>query len=67
MSWLLDHEAVDVSRMTGVPWHYARVHQHGPLHPFIDLAALDWWDAWRVCWARIAGHHLTLASRRLSA
>lgn len=56
--YLIDDEARDVSWLTGIPWYYARVHQRGPLHPFIDLVELQWWDRWRVAWARIGVYHL---------
>ncbi len=58
-TYIVDEEARDVSQMTGIPWYYARVHQRGALHPFIDLVDLCWWDRWRVAWARIGGYYLT--------
>jgi hypothetical protein len=56
VAYLIDDEAIDVSRITGIPWCYRRVHQRGALHPFLDLAELDWWDRWRVAWTIIGGH-----------
>ncbi len=57
MTFLVDHEALDVARMAGVAWQWQRIHQRGPQHPFIDLDRLDWWDKWRVAWARIGAYH----------
>ena len=51
--YLVDDVARDVSRMTGIPWSWQRVHQRGPMHPFIDLMDLGWWERFRVAWARI--------------
>lgn len=57
--WLLtDDEARDVSRVTGIPWYYGRIHQRGPLHPLMDLSELDWWDRFRVAWVLVAGYGL---------
>ena len=56
MSYLIDDEARDVSTLTGLPWRWARVHQRGPLHPYLDLLELCWWDRWRVAWARIGAY-----------
>lgn len=54
--YLIDDEAVDVSRMTGIPWSWEKVHQRGVRHPFIDLNKLDWWDRMRVVFALIGGY-----------
>lgn len=55
--WLLvDQEAVDVSRLTGIPWYWGRLHQRGPQHPLMDLNELEWWDQWLVLWARVGAH-----------
>lgn len=53
--YLTDDDAVDVSRITGIPWSWERVHQRGPRHPFLDLTNLCWWDRWRVAWTWIGG------------
>jgi hypothetical protein len=56
MMYLTDDEAIDVSRMTGIPWSYERVHQRGVPRPFLDLRNLPWWEQWRVAWARIGAY-----------
>ncbi len=56
--FLVDDEAVDVSRMTGLPWSYERVSQHGVPQPFLDLRMLDWWQRFRVAWCLIGGYFL---------
>ena len=53
MAFLVDDVARDVSRITGIPWHYERVHQRGVPHPFLDLDRLDWWDRMRVAFTQI--------------
>ncbi len=53
MAYLVDDVAVDVSRITGIPWSYERVHQRGARHPFIDLDKLTWWERFRVAWTLI--------------
>lgn len=50
---LVDDEARDVARMTGVRWYWARVESHGRPRPCIDLAELNWWDRFVVAWCRI--------------
>lgn len=56
MNYLMDDEAIDISRITGIPWCYAKVHQRGIKHPFLDLSALSWWDRFRVAWAYIGAY-----------
>lgn len=56
MPYLLDDEAVDVSRITGIPWSFERVSQRGVPQPFLDLRNLSWWDRFRVAWAMIGAH-----------
>jgi hypothetical protein len=55
--WLVDDEARDVSRLTGIPWFFARIHQRGAEHPCIDLGELDGWDRLRVAFAQIGAHY----------
>jgi hypothetical protein len=50
---LVDEEARDVSRITGIPWAYERIHQRGVLHPVIRVDDLGWWDRWQIVWATI--------------
>lgn len=56
MNYLFSEAAVDVSRLTGLPWSWARVETGGDLLPCINLVELSWWDRWRVAWALIGGH-----------
>lgn len=53
--YLVDDAAVDVSRITGLPWCWRRVETRGVPRPYLDLVELDWWDRWRVAWALIGG------------
>lgn len=57
-SYLIDDEAVDVSRMTDLPWGWWKIDQHGVRRPVLLLEELDWWDRWRVLWARVGGWYL---------
>lgn len=50
---LTGEEAVDVSRMTGIPWSWERVASWEPLVPVLDLLRLSYADRMRVAWARI--------------
>jgi hypothetical protein len=52
-TYLLDEEAKDVSRVTGIPWCWQKVHQRGDYHPFIDLTQLDWAAQFQVAWSLI--------------
>jgi hypothetical protein len=54
---LIDEEAVDISRMTGVPWYFARVATWGGHRPCIGLVDLTWWDRWKVLWARVGANY----------
>lgn len=55
---LVDDEARDVARMTGVRWYWARVESHGRPRPCIDLTDLSWWDRFAVAWCRIGVNYL---------
>ena len=57
MAYLIDDDARDVSRITGIPWSYERVHQRGVPHPYIDLGALDRIDRLRVAFAMIGAQY----------
>ncbi len=46
--YLTGTEAGDVSRRTDIPPDDAGL--------FIDLSRLDWFDRWRVMWARVGMH-----------
>lgn len=50
---LVDDEAVDVSRVTGIPWCWRRVETRGPYRPVLDLTELSWWERFRVAWTHI--------------
>ncbi len=54
--FLVDDAAVDVSRLTGIPWSYERVHQRGVPRPFIDLDSLTWWERFRIAWTLIGAN-----------
>jgi hypothetical protein len=58
-AFLTDDTAVDVSRVTGIPWRYAVVESRGVARPYLDLLALDWWDQFRVAWTLVTGYALT--------
>ena len=47
----------DVSRITGVPWFYARVHQRGALHPVIDADTVSGVGRLRLTLALVGGHY----------
>lgn len=52
---LVDDEAVDVSRMTDLPWGWWKIEQRGELRPVLLLDELGWWDRFRVFWTRLGG------------
>lgn len=57
ISFLYDDAAVDVSRITGIPWAYQQFESGGASRPCINLLDLDWWDRMRVTFAVIAGEY----------
>jgi hypothetical protein len=54
--YLVDDEARDVSRMTGLEWTPAKVHSKGIVRPFLDLRTLDYWDQFMVAWTMIGAY-----------
>jgi hypothetical protein len=48
IAYLFDNAAVDVSRITGIPWEYQQLETGGPRRPCLNLLELDWWDRMRV-------------------
>ncbi len=52
--YLYDDAAVDVSRITGIPWSWQQLETGGTRRPFLDLMELDWWDRMRVAFTVIA-------------
>lgn len=66
--YLTDELAVDVSRITGIPWSYQKVHQRGIHRPFMDLRQLDWVDRLRVAFTLIGGYYyIDAAEHKLAA
>lgn len=57
MGFLTGQHAVDVSRMTDLPWYRCRVHNNRPYTEYLDLLTLDWWDQLRVAWCLIGGYY----------
>lgn len=47
----------DISRITGLPWFWARVQQRGPMHPVIDTRTLSETDRLRVALTLACGHY----------
>jgi hypothetical protein len=56
MKPLVGREAVDVARITGLPWYYAQVHTHGLCVPVLDVSSLDGWTRFTINWALVAGY-----------
>src|SRR5690349_11289884 len=54
---LTGSEAIDISRITGIPWAYRVTRTRGEPEPTIDLHRLDWWDRFRVAFARVGAHY----------
>lgn len=57
VTFFVDEEAVDISRLTGLPWSFQKTHQRGVLRPYLEISSLDWFDKWRVAWAYIGAHY----------
>jgi len=57
VTYFLDDEAIDISRLTGIPWSWQKVHQRGNRHPYLEVSDLSWWERWRVAWAYIGAHY----------
>lgn len=68
--YITGEEAIDVSRMTGIPLKSPRhdLDEPGDIawdaipydfggSVFIDLGRLEEWDRWRVAWCRIGAYH----------
>lgn len=48
VTYLYDNAAIDVSRITGIPWAYQQLETGGEQRPCLNLLELDWWDRMRV-------------------
>lgn len=72
-AYLTGAEAVDVARLTGLrlstPRHSLRDEPDidprdvGRATVILDLTRLDWWDRWRVAWARVGAHYWCYINR----
>jgi hypothetical protein len=58
ITYLYDDAAIDVSRITGIPWAYEQFETRGARRPCINLVDLDWWDRMRVALTVIAAEYL---------
>lgn len=56
MTLITDDAARDVSRITGIPWSYQKVHQRGAMHPVIDPQELDAWANLQIAFAMIGAN-----------
>lgn len=59
---LVGDEAIDVSRMTGIPYFYGKESTRGARSPMINLFDLTAWDRFRVAWALVAGYAVLASS-----
>jgi hypothetical protein len=57
MSVLTGNYAVDVSRMTGIPWSWERADSRGPRVPMIDPSRLSYVERMRIVVALIGAHY----------
>jgi hypothetical protein len=66
--YLTGTEAVDVARLTKLPlssslhrrWEVPDIAAEAVRatdHVYLDLTRLDWWDQWRVLFARVGGYY----------
>lgn len=54
--YIVDEEARDVSRITGIPWSYERVQSNDIRRPCIMFDDLCWVDKLGVAFALVGGH-----------
>lgn len=61
IAYLYDDAAIDVSRITGIPWAYQQLETGGNQRPCINLLELDWFDRMKVAFAVIAVENMLAA------
>lgn len=54
---LTGNDAIDVSRLTGIPWAYRVTRSRGKPEPTLDVHQLDSLDRIRVAFALIGAHY----------